>query len=180
MTKGIIIFGPSGSGKSTLGKMLAESLNYPYFDLDDYIWQKTAIPYTKMYSKEEKIQRLMNDIIRYEHFVMAGSMSSFHEPFLPFFELGIFLDASDELRVKRLNQRALDKHGPRILEGGDMYDNHLKFLDNSKKYHTKEGKPSIYDHESFMYKLPCEVIQLNGNLSLNHNLDIILKKYNEV
>lgn len=180
MPKGIIIFGPSGAGKSSLGKLLAKTLNYPYFDLDDYIWQKTAIPYTKMYSQEDKIKRLMHDINQSEHFVMAGSMSSFHEPFLPFFELGIFLDASDDIRIERLNKRAIKLYGSRVLVDGDMHINHLKFLENSQKYHSNLGKPSINDHLAFANKLPCDVLKLNGNLSLNHNLDIILKKYNEV
>ena len=77
MSTGIMIIGPSGSGKTTLGKVVAEKLGYPYFDVDDYIWkQDTVEPYTQMYTREEKISRLSNDIEPYEHFVMAGSMSS--------------------------------------------------------------------------------------------------------
>ena len=37
MAKGIMIIGPSGSGKTSLGKLLADKLGYPYFDVDDYI-----------------------------------------------------------------------------------------------------------------------------------------------
>jgi shikimate kinase len=37
MARGIIIFGSSGSGKTTLGKLAAEKLDFPYFDIDDYI-----------------------------------------------------------------------------------------------------------------------------------------------
>ena len=40
MPRGIIIFGPAGAGKTTLGKMVARQLDYPYFDIDDYIWRK--------------------------------------------------------------------------------------------------------------------------------------------
>lgn len=32
----IIVMGVSGSGKTTIGKMLAEKLQYPFFDADDY------------------------------------------------------------------------------------------------------------------------------------------------
>ena len=50
MPRGIIIFGSAGSGKTTLGKMVAEDLGFPYFDIDDYIWRKnTDIPFTVMY-----------------------------------------------------------------------------------------------------------------------------------
>ena len=82
MPTGIMIIGPSGSGKTTLGKIVAQKLGYPYFDVDDYIWkQNTDSPYTQMYTRDEKISRLSNDIAPYEHFVMAGSMSSFHYAF---------------------------------------------------------------------------------------------------
>lgn len=37
MPTGIMIIGPSGSGKTTLGKIVAQKLGYPYFDVDDYI-----------------------------------------------------------------------------------------------------------------------------------------------
>lgn len=40
MSTGIMIIDPSGSGKTTLGKVVADKLKYPYFDVDDYIWKK--------------------------------------------------------------------------------------------------------------------------------------------
>ena len=55
MARGIIIFGSAGSGKTTLGRMVAEQLSFPYFDIDDYIWRKdTPEPFTVMYSRAEK------------------------------------------------------------------------------------------------------------------------------
>lgn len=40
--------------------MVAEDLGFPYFDIDDYIWRKdTERPFTVMYSREEKVGRLM-------------------------------------------------------------------------------------------------------------------------
>ena len=49
MSTGIMIIGTSGSGKTTLGKIVAQKLGYPYFDVDDYIWkQNTDSPYTQI------------------------------------------------------------------------------------------------------------------------------------
>ena len=99
MSKGIMIIGPSGSGKTSLGKMVADKLGYPYFDVDDYIWRRdTEEPYTVMYSREEKINRLSKDIFPYEHFVMAGSMSSFHYAFDDKFDMMVFLYAEPAVR----------------------------------------------------------------------------------
>ena len=70
MSSGIIIIGPSGRGKITLGKIAAQKLGYPYFDVDDYIWkQNTDSPYTQMYTRDEKISRLSNDFGRFDEFV---------------------------------------------------------------------------------------------------------------
>jgi len=76
VTTGIMIRGSSGAGKTTLGKMVAEELNYKFVDIDEYIWRKDIqIPFSEMYSKSEKISRLMDAIADCEHFVMAGSMN---------------------------------------------------------------------------------------------------------
>lgn len=177
MARGIIIFGSSGSGKTTLGKIVAKQLNYPYFDLDEYIWRNdTEIPFTVMYSRDEKVSRLMNDISRYEHFVMAGSMNSFNKPFVPLFDLAVHITADTELRIARIQKREHDLYGERILEGGDMYENHKKFIQNSICY-DKDGSPCLKTHLEWAETLPCNVIYLNGGDELEKNSKLIVDKY---
>lgn len=178
MARGIIIFGSSGSGKTTLGKGVAARLDYPYFDLDDYIWRKdTKIPFTAMYTRDEKISRLMNDIQRDEHFVMAGSMSSFHAPFDPLFDLAVHITADTKVRLRRVHNRELAQFGNRILEGGDMYLEHQKFLLNCSSYET-DGTPSLKTHLEWAASLPCKVIYLDGQVDLEYNIKSILSAYN--
>lgn len=118
MSTGIMIIGPSGSGKTTLGKIVAQKLGYLYFDVDDYIWkQNTDSPYTQMYTREEKISRLNTDIAPYEHFVMAGSMSSFHYAFDDMFKMMVFLYVEPDIRIQRVHKRAIERFGRRVLEG---------------------------------------------------------------
>lgn len=75
-----MITGSSGTGKTTLGELVAKELGYLFVDIDEYIWRKdTEIPFSAMYSKSEKIIRLQKAISKCDHFVMAGSMDSFHE-----------------------------------------------------------------------------------------------------
>lgn len=86
--QGIIILGPSGSRKITLGKIVAQQLKILFLDIDDYIWHKdTEIPFSTMYSRTEKINRLMETISKTDHFIMVGSMDSFHKYFDPFLYL---------------------------------------------------------------------------------------------
>lgn len=177
MSRGIIIFGASGSGKTTLGKALAQALGYSFYDIDDYIWYwDTPVPYTKMYSKEEKIQRLMQAIKQQPHFVMAGSMTSFHVFFDPFFDLAIYLNAPNDLRLERLHQRELRLFGSRILPGGDMYQEHLRFLDNASRYEY-DGSPNYIDHDQWANSLVCPVLRLNGADHIEKNVAQIIETY---
>lgn len=177
MARGIIIFGSSGSGKTTLGKLVAEKLKLPYFDIDDYIWRKdTKKPFTVMFTREEKINRLMIDISRGIHFVMAGSMDSFNAPFVPLFNLAIHITAPIDTRIARINKREYEVYGERIMEGGDMYEGHCRFLDDSARYDT-DGSPCMSTHAQWANTLPCKVLRLNGDEDLNKNVQIIVHEY---
>lgn len=180
MSTGIMIIGPSGSGKTTLGKVVAEKLGYPYFDVDNYIWrQDTAKPYTKMYTREEKISRLSNDIEPYEHFAMAGSMSSFHYAFDDKFELMVFLYAEPDIRVQRVHNRAIARFGERVLEGGDMHENHMKFLEENRRYEN-DGSPNLSEQREWMKNMPCMKIELDGTNSIENNAKIIVESWNKI
>lgn len=177
MSRGIIIFGPAGSGKTTLGRMTAEKLGFPYFDIDDYIWRKdTERPFSVMFSREEKISRLMTDISKESHFVMAGSMDSFNAPFVPLFDLAVHILASVDTRISRIHQRELEIYGDRILEGGDMHEEHRRFLEAAAKYET-EGSPCLKNHEQWAASLPCTVIRLDGERPLDENMKLIVDTY---
>jgi hypothetical protein len=180
MPRGIIIFGSSGSGKTTLGKMVAERLSFPYFDLDDYVWRRdTDKPFTVMYTREEKINRLMSDIYQSEFFVMAGSMDSFNTPFVPLFDLAVHITASVVARLARINKGEYERFGKRVLEGGDLYENHQRFLDRSARYDLA-GSCSMKTHEEWANSLPCKVIRINGENSLSNSMELIINVYREL
>lgn len=180
MSKGIMIIGPSGSGKTSLGKMVADKLGYPYFDVDDYIWRRdTRKPYTVMYSREEKINRLSKDIFPYEHFVMAGSMSSFHYAFDDKFDMMVFLYAEPAVRIQRVHERAVERFGERVLEGGDLYESHLRFLDDNQRY-EKNGSPNLNEQREWMNNMSCMKIELDGKVDLESNSNIIVERWNQI
>ncbi len=180
MSSGIIIIGPSGSGKTTLGKIAAQKLWYPYFDVDDYIWkQNTDSPYTQMYTRDEKISRLSNDIAPYEHFVMAGSMSSFHYAFDEMFEMMVLLYVSPDIRIERVHKRAIERFGERVLEGGDMYEAHMRFLNDNRRY-EEDGSPNMREQKEWMENMSCVKIELDGAAELEKNADIIVNNWNGI
>ena len=150
---GIMITGPAASGKTTLGRKTAELLDFPYFDVDDFIWRfDTPEPYTVMYSREEKISRLQAAIAPYEHFVMAGSMSSFHQAFDDCFSMMVFLYVDPDIRVQRANERAIQRFGERVLEGGDMYESNQDFLRKIRRYES-DGSPNLTEQKAWMESL---------------------------
>lgn len=179
MQKGIIIIGPSGSGKTTLGKMVASELGYPYFDIDDYIWRRdTEEPYTVMYSREEKISRLQGAIAHYEHFVMAGSMSSFHYAFDDKFGMMVLLYAEPSVRIQRVSERAIERFGARVMKGGDMYESHLKFLEANRRY-EEDGSPNLKEQREWFNSMSCVKLELDGKVSLKTNTDIIVERWKQ-
>jgi adenylate kinase family enzyme len=179
MARGIIIFGSAGSGKTTLGKQVAKELGFPYFDIDDYIWKKdTERPFTVMYSHEQKVGRLMADISQGTHFVMAGSMDSFNAPFVPLFDLAVHMTAPVDVRIARIHDREYKRYGERILEGGDMYEEHQRFLMLSARYDT-DGSPCMKTHKEWAETLPCKVIEIHGEDEFNEKVRQIVNVYNE-
>ena len=177
MPKGIMIIGPSGSGKTTLGIEVAKRIDLPFFDVDDFIWRKdTPEPYTIMYSREEKISGLKNAIMPYEHFVMAGSMSSFHEAFDEYFDLMVFLYVDPDIRVQRISERALRRFGDRVAEGGDMYESNRKFIEYNRSYET-DGSPNLKEQRAWMNSLSCRKLELDGADSIEKNTDLIIREW---
>ena len=170
-----MIIGPSGSGKTTLGKRLAEKLEYPFFDVDDFIWRSdTPEPYTVMYSREEKISRLKAAMEPYEHFVMAGSMSSFHQEFDDTFGMMVYLYVEPDIRVERIRKRSIERFGDRVLEGGDMYQSNLKFLEYNCSYET-DGSPNMTEQRVWMDSLSCIKLDLDGKESIDDNVNRIIE-----
>src|SRR4029453_16093638 len=81
----IHILGASGSGTTTLGRALAEHLQCPHFDTDDYFW------------------------------VLSGSLCGWGDVAIPLFELVVFLQIPHDIRMERLRQREHQRFGARIL-----------------------------------------------------------------
>ena len=175
----LLLTGYLGSGKTTLGKKLAEVLGYPFFDVDEFIWRfDTPELYTVMYSREEKISRLQDAIAPYDHFVMAGSMSSFHEYFDKYFAMMVLLYAEPDIRVERVKKREVQRFGDRVAEGGDMYESNLQFLDDNRRY-EEDGSPNLKEQREWMNSLSCIRLELDGTKSIDENILVVSKAWNK-
>jgi len=165
-----MILGSPGAGKTTLGKVIAKQLDMTMIDIDAYIWNfETEIPYTVMYSKEEKIARLKKAVASANEFVMAGSMNSFHEQFDHLFIMAVYLTADTNIRVERVHQRELEEFGNRILPGGDMYESHQSFLADVMNYDSETCACNYQQHELWLSQLRCPILRLDGGNDLETN-----------
>lgn len=185
MSKGIILFGAMGVGDTTLGRVAARLLDWPHFDIDDFIWRwDTEIPYTATRPREEKIALLTEAISHHPHFVMSGSMFSFRKAFESSFGLAVFLTAPAEVCAERVRLRSVARWGERVLPGGDMYEAssvYRDYLANARRYLTgTEEQFSLAQHEAWIRELPCPVLRMDGTRPISENADQIVRAYHSL
>ena len=152
---GIIVFGSNGSGKTTLGRELACILDFKHMDHEDYAFKESEVPYSNQRSDVECIELMLADIEKHRSFVISAVTGNFGDKTPSFYELAIFISTPVRIRRERIKQRAYHRYGERILEGGDMYKQHLKFVD----FATSRSLSPI---EQWAEILTCPVIYVNG------------------
>ena len=116
----IFIIGYMASGKTTFGKALAERLNLPFVDLDDYIEEKEGKSISEIFSEggEEGFRALEKENLReladsHEKAVIAcgGGTPCFHDnmEFLNSRGITVFLEASTPVLIERLQEANADR-----------------------------------------------------------------------
>ena len=105
MVNRIHILGASGSGTTTLGRVLAERLQCPHFDTDDYFWLPTDPPYTQKREITLRQEVLMDNLATHESWVLSGSLCGWGDVAIALFDLVIYLWVPCEIRLERLRHR---------------------------------------------------------------------------
>lgn len=86
------------------------------------------------------------------------------------FTLVIKLVTDTEIRIERIKIREKQKFGTRIMPGGDMYTQHIEFLEWARKYDTGSvNMRSKAKHDEWQNLLLCKQILLNGAVALEEN-----------
>ena len=171
----IHIFGASGSGTTTLGKRICEELGYALMDTDDYFWIPTNPRFTQKRPVDERIALMKRDIDQSENVVISGSHADWGDVLIPFFTLAIRIELDPALRIERLKQREKARFGSRIEPGGDMYQQHLNFVEWAKTYDN--GGMNIRSkmkHDEWQKLLSCQILCLDGADTIDANLEKVL------
>lgn len=174
MSKRIYISGASGAGVSTLGAALADRLHMPHVDVDDYYWYPTVPPFEKSRPPEERVA-LLTQALAESPWVLSGSMDGWGCEVIQHADLVVFVDTPTALRLERLKSRESQRFGARILPGGDMHENHRKFLIWAESYEagTRAGR-SRPRHELWLKQLTTPAIRLNGEIAVSQMLTMVM------
>lgn len=159
----IHIFGASGSGTTTLARALHDALGLAHLDTDDYFWLPTDPPFTHKRPIPERLAMMTRDIDASAGAVVSGSLTDWGDVLIPRFTLGVRVATDTALRLERLHAREYARFGSRILEGGDMYREHLEFLDWASRYDTGGVEMrSRAKHDQWQLLLTCPLIAVDG------------------
>lgn len=162
----IHILGASGSGTSTLGRALAGALGAPFFDADDFYWEKTDPPYQTPRPPEARTAAIEGAVEGLPSWIISGSMMGWGDVLIPRFDLAVYLSIPPELRLARLRAREQAHFGERLLPGGDMHAEHQAFMTWAAGY---EGggleMRSRTSHARWMELLDCPVLRIDGDVS---------------
>ena len=175
MTKNVIhLFGASGSGTTTLGQKISDELGFVFIDTDDCFWLPTDPPYSQKRPREERVAIMRDAIENASNVVISGSLVDWGDELIPMFTLAIRLETNPEVRMERLEKRERERFGSRINVGGDMYQNHIRFMEWATAYDAGGlDMRSKAKHDEWQKLLDCEVLMLNGAEHLDQNYSII-------
>lgn len=171
MKKIIHIFGASGSGTTTLARAICETYRYSHLETDNYFWIPTDPPYKTMRTHDERQNLMKIDIDKNERCVISGSLcgrgDSWGDIFIPLLDLAIFIDTPTDIRINRLEEREYRRWGERILPGGNMYEDHISFIEWAKTYDVAGlDQRSRTLHMQWIKKLPCPTVTVDGTLPI--------------
>lgn len=169
MVNRIAIVGGNGSGKTTLGATLSRVLNYKHMDIEDYYFEDAEIPYSKSRTSKEVLLLMEQDAMKYPKFIISAVNADLGEKINSLYECVIYLNVPLDIRLKRVKQRAYDKFGDRVLEGGDMYEQEQGFFDFVVK-RTMEKT------DEWVKCIPCPIIYVDGTKPIDDTIEVLLSK----
>lgn len=167
---GIIVFGANGSGKTTLGRELARILNFKHMDIETYAFRGSELPYADQRSHEECVALMLADIKKHRSFVISAVTGDFGDTIPQFYKLAVWISAPIDTRIKRIEQRAYERYQERVREGGDMYEQNLKFID----FVASRSSVGI---EQWAQTLTCPVLRIDGTVDWRTNVADIARQF---
>ncbi|MDD3122264.1 MAG: shikimate kinase [Candidatus Izemoplasmatales bacterium] len=169
--KTILIFGASGSGSTTLARAISQKYGFHFIDTDDAIWEQTNPPFK---NRRESLDswKILNDQLSANDFnVISGSFIGWGDSFKNKIDLFIYMNLPLEIRLKRIQIREENRFGGRVLPGGDLYLQHLDFLNWVSMYEIlDETKRSQKQHEKWLQNVKKDILYIKEPLTITELL----------
>ena len=161
------VLGASGSGTTTFGRALASQFSIPHHDTDDYYWFPTDPPYQDKRPIPERLALMKTMFLPRPNWVLTGSLSSWSETLLPYFDVVVFVSLDNALRLDRLRIREEHRYGKKaMIPGGERYKAHKAFLEWAALYEDPnfEGRSRV-THERWLASLKCPIVRVDSSSS---------------
>lgn len=191
MVQGIAVFGLNGGGKSTLTHALAKAMGYFEMDVEDYYfpdqkesrqwdlenrdvintWHMGTLPFSNPRSKSEIQSIILGDIKAHPKFILSGVTMNWNDEILSQINIAFWVQTPLDERLKRIKVREERRFGPRVLFGGDMYNQQMAFRNVVANRDLKLVEESAT-------KICCPIIVVDGTLSVVKNVKKIMDYLN--
>ncbi len=172
----INIAGASGTGKTTLATALANRLDVPMLDSDQYYWLPTDPPFTTTRPVEDRRRLLRADFDRHPTLVLSGAMTgSWGSDWDGDLDLVVFLLLPPEVRMDRLRAREEQRYGAALRNDAPVAANSAEFLEWAASYDTSSDDPTSRNgHEAWLAGLTCPVLRLESTSSVEVHVERIV------
>nr|WP_294947956.1 AAA family ATPase [uncultured Mucilaginibacter sp.] len=172
----IQIMGASCAGSTTLGRALAERLNIPFFDTDDYFWVLTDPPYTTKREPELRNRMIKTEMAKHDSWIQAGSVIKWGADWEEMFDVVVFLYIPHKLRMQRLTARELERYGDIIYTDPTRNAQHKEFVDWAERYDdvTFSGR-NIKAHEDWLRRVDARVLEIRGDTTVAERVTSVLE-----
>lgn len=173
----ILLFGASGSGTTTLGNEIQKKTHFKHLDADEYYWKKTNPPFKEKIPLTERNKKLKTDFKKYEDIVLSGSMVSWGKEWETAFDLAVFIQLENTIRMERLKKREAERYGEKLLTNKEIQQNSKAFLEWADQYENPnfDGR-SLKIHSQWMELLHCKILRLDGQMELDKKVELVLKE----
>jgi adenylate kinase family enzyme len=179
----IHIMGASGSGVTTLGHHLSTTLTIPYFDNDDFYWEKSEDPFTIKRQPEQRNALLQNSLEKYENWILGGSMLNWNNnELIACFDLVVFLWIPADIRLERLRKREFGRYGQEIYQNPIQQKKTQDFLNWAAGYDVNATNTTrtIHNHQMWLHTLNCPVLKVEGDYTVEERTNFVKQKLVEL
>jgi 8-oxo-dGTP pyrophosphatase MutT (NUDIX family) len=98
---------------------------------------------------------MLADIGNNPSFVLSAVTGDFGDEITSMYDLAVLISVPKEVRINRIEQRELERHGDRILKGGDMHERHVKFVEFA-------AARCLERIDDWAKTLTCPIIEVDG------------------